>query len=103
MVSALLQDLWDRRQETRQRVAEISHGVELRICSRKDGGMRNRRQRGLRIGAFKYDSLACDHIEIGRYPTGATQKAHVVSAGGIDRDENNVGGFSLNNSAQCGN
>src|SRR5437899_12850348 len=65
MVAALLQDLRDRGQKAGQRMAEVRHGVELRVGACKDGCMRNRRERRLGIGVLKDDSLPSMSIETG--------------------------------------
>src|SRR5438094_4849982 len=78
MIAALLQDLRDRGKKAGQRVAEIGHRMKLGIGARKNRRVRNRRERRLRIGAFKNDSLASKSIEIGRDPALRTEKAHAV-------------------------
>src|SRR5437016_671704 len=93
MIAALLQDLRERGKKAGQRVAEIGHRMKLGIGARKNRRVRNRRERRLRIGAFKNDSLASKNIEIGRDPALRTEKAHAVGAGSIDGHQDDVRGL----------
>ena len=74
-------------------MAEIGDGVELRISSRKDRRVRNRRQRRLGIRLFENNSLAGQGVEIGRNPALGTEETHPVGARRIHSDEDDVGGF----------
>src|SRR5207245_3978757 len=90
MIAALLQDLRDRGKKAGQRVAEIGHRMKLGIGARKNRRVRNRRERRLRIGAFKNDSLPSKSNEIGRDPALRTEKARAAGAGGADGDQDEV-------------
>src|SRR5438552_2318917 len=93
MVATLLQDLGQKREQARQRVAEVCDRVKLWIGAGENGRVRNRRKRGLRVGAFEHNSLTRDHVQIRRNSAFAAQEAHAVSASCVNRDKNDVWSF----------
>ena len=103
VVTALLQNFRNVWQQGWQRMTEISDGVELRIGTRKDGGVGNRRQRRLGISLFEYDPLAGDLIQIRRKAFLGTEEPHAIGAGGVDCNEDDVGCFGAGKGGNAGN
>ena len=70
---------------------KIEHAMKLRVGAGENAGVRGRRQWRLRISAGEHCGLLRQRVEIGRETTVGTKKAHSVGAGGVKRDEENVG------------
>src|SRR5262249_7768554 len=94
VVSTLLQNLWNVRQQRRESVTEIRHGMKLWIRPGEDRGMGDRSERSLRVGALKDNALTGHNIEIRCQSALRAEKPHPVGARGIDRDEYDIGSLS---------
>jgi len=66
--------------------------MKLWVRPGKYCGVRNRRQGRLGISPFKNYSLTGHPIEIWGEPVSVAQEAHPVGAGGVYRDEDDIGG-----------
>src|SRR5437868_2858428 len=81
-------------------MAKIGDGVKLWIGSGKNCGVRNRSQRGLRESFLEHHTLAGHSVQIRRKPELIAEESHAVSAGGVDRYENDIGSFRPRHSAE---
>ena len=70
--------------------SELTGLMRLRVRTCEYGCMGHNGCRRLRVGLFEDDALARQTIEIESNSLLCAEKAHAVTAGGIDRNENDV-------------
>ena len=85
------QEIRQVRKPRRERDAKVVDPVELRVSPRKDRRMRCGGDGNVGVGTRESYTLAGHRVEIRSQPALRTEEAHAVGAGGIERDEDDVG------------
>src|ERR1700675_311000 len=91
VISVGSQDFRSIGQLLRQGDLEIGYLVKLRIRSGKEGGMRRRSQRDLRIRMGKNHGLACQHVQVWRQTALRAEEPHAVGANRVQSNKDDVG------------
>src|SRR6185295_14323992 len=89
-ISPLPQQVRDERQRSSQPGAELADSVRLGICSGEDSGVRDHRQRRLRIGVLENHALAGEAIKIWGESCFRAEEAHAIGARGAQGDEDYI-------------
>src|SRR5579862_1090904 len=89
-ITLCLEQLRQVRKGRGQGASDLAHAYRLRICARKNVGMRHDAGRRLRVGMFEDQAVGCEMIEVRGECQLRAEKPHSVRAGRVERDQDDA-------------